>query len=323
MFGIIAQKLKRIELPSFEILKEELSKILIQSKNLTVTELSHTSDFKKFIENGHLLKMEGFRTFAQFIIRKENKRTGLYLKYDELDDNFQFPNAISLLQNLPDSIRLTTSPFRQETAYSEIFDSVWKKYIPSLSPKFSDENISEIKTNWETRIKMLIDLKESNFEPFDFQQLNAQSPPVNVPLGSLDLLPGLSSSRAVAVTATFYPVDMSRLSALDLQRDTSLVFYSETKRWRPWTGLFVELSDDGASVTVQWVKKEKQKFILHLNRDGSPYLSSVPVQSIMFADVLENLSPENIRDGPYKMQSFVKSEIDKAYEERDRNLENN
>ena len=37
MFGIIAQKLKRIELPSFEILKEELSKIVIQSKNLTVT----------------------------------------------------------------------------------------------------------------------------------------------------------------------------------------------------------------------------------------------------------------------------------------------
>ena len=83
--------------------------------------------------------MEGFRTFAQFIIRKENQKTGLYLKYDELDDNFQFPNAISLLQNLPDSIRITTSPFRQETAYAEIFASVWKKYIPSLTPKFSDK----------------------------------------------------------------------------------------------------------------------------------------------------------------------------------------
>ena len=36
-----------------------------------------------------------------------------------------------------------------------------------------------------------------------------------------------------------------------------------------------------------------QKHVLYLNRDGSPYLSSVPVDSIMFADVLENLSPED------------------------------
>ena len=74
MFGIIAQKLKKIDLPTFEALKSELSKIEIQSQKLLVTEMTHTSDFKKFIENGHLLKLEGHRSFAQFTIRKENKK---------------------------------------------------------------------------------------------------------------------------------------------------------------------------------------------------------------------------------------------------------
>ena len=281
--------------------------------------MTHTSDFKKFIEKGHLLKIEGFRSFSQFMIRKDNKRTGLYLKYDELDDNFQFPNAISLLQNIPESVKLEVSPFRQETAYSEIFDSVWKKYIPSLRPKYTEERVSEIKNEWETRIKFLIDLKESRFQPFDFQTLKPQTPLASIQIAS-GQLPSLSQERNVAVTATFYPIDMSRLTVLDLQKDISLVLYTETKKWRPWIGLYVEISDDGNSVTVQWVKKEKQNFILHVKNDGSPYLSSVPVQSIMFADVLENLCPKDSREGPYKMQNFVKSEIVKAYVERDKNM---
>ena len=46
MFGIIAQKLKNIDLPSFEALESELSLIKIQSQALLVTEMTHTSDLK-------------------------------------------------------------------------------------------------------------------------------------------------------------------------------------------------------------------------------------------------------------------------------------
>ena len=170
------------------------------------------------------------------------------------------------------------------------------------------------------RIKFLIDLKESSFQAFDFQTLKPQTPPASIQVASRHL-PSLSQERNVAVTATFYPIDMSRLTVLDLKKDTSLVLYTVTKKWRPWIGLYVELSDDGNYVTVQWVKKEKQNYILHLKNDGSPYLSSVPVQSIMFADVLENLCLEDSREGPYKMLNFVKSEIANAYIERDKNLD--
>ena len=322
MFGIIAQKLKKIDLPSFEALKSELSKIEIQSQALVVTEMTHTSDFKKFIEDGHLLKIQGHRCFAQFVIRKENKAAKLYLKFDELDDNYQFPNGISLLKNMPEVVKLSVSPFRQETAYSDIFESVWKKYIPSLSPKFDEEAVAKIKYDWEKRIKFLIQLKERNFEAFDFHRLKCQPSPVAVPDHSQLLQSKSSVDENVSVTATFYPMDMSKLSAMDLKKDVSLVLYTETKKWRPWVCLFDELSEDGLSVTVQWLKKENQKYVLHLNRDGSPYLSLVPNESIMFADVLENLSPVDAREGPYKLSNFVKQEIVKAYEEQDQKLRN-
>ena len=40
----------------------------------------------------------------------------------------------------------------------------------------------------------------------------------------------------------------------------------------------------------------------------------------MFSDVIENLSLNNDREGPYVMQNFVKSEITNAYKERDLNI---
>ena len=152
--------------------------------------------------------------------------------------------------------------------------------------------------------------------------MKCQPSPVAVPDHSQLLQSKSSAEENVSVTATFYPMDMSTLSAMDLQKDVSLVLYTETKKWRPWVCLFVELSEDGLSATVQWVKKEQQKYVLHLNRDSSQYISSVPVKSIMFADVLENLSPEDDREGPYKLSNFVKQEIVRAYDEQDQNLRN-
>ena len=108
----------------------------------------------------------------------------------------------------------------------------------------------------------------------------------------------------------FYPMDMSTLSAMHLKKDVSLVLYSETKKWRPWVCLFVELSEDGLSVTIQWLKKENQKYVLPINSSGGVY------------NVLENLSPEDAREGPYKMCNLVTQEIFKAYKEQDIKLRN-
>jgi hypothetical protein len=319
-FGLIAQKLKKVNIPTFEALKKELSKVVINSQNIEVEEVTHTTNFKKFIENGHLLEIQGHRSFSQFKIRKENLKTKMYVKVDELAENFTFSAGIKLLKDLPKSIKFEISPFRRDTGYSEVFESVFTKYIPSLDSKYTEEEVVTIKSEWETRITFLIELKEADFTPFDLRVLKKQPP--SAP--NKDLAEAIvrvpSTSKTVTMSATFYPMELSSFSVLDLKQDVSLVFYSETKKWRPWIGLFDRLSEDQCSVTIQWLKKEKQNYVLHKKADGSPYLSSVAVESIMFSDVLENLSLNNDREGPYVMQNFVKSEITNAYKERDLNI---
>ena len=163
-------------------------------------------------------------------------------------------------------------------------------------------------------------LKESEFAPFDIKLLKTQQPHVEEMETLSSLIRHPSASKEVALTATFYPLELSSFSVLDLKPDTNLVFYTETKKWRPWIGLMVSLSEDESSLTVQWLRKEKQNYVLHNKADGSRYLSAVSVESVMFADVLENLSGESERSGPYKLQNCVKSEIMNAYVERDQNL---
>ena len=319
-FGIIAQKLKKVNIPSFDALKQELSKVEINSQKVLVEEVTHTTDFKEFLENGHLLQIEGHRSFSQFKIRKENLRTKMYVKEDELDENFSFAAGIKLLKDLPKRLNFKISPFRCDTGYSEVFDSVFTKFIPTLYSKYTDEEVTKIKNDWENRIKFLIDLKEADFTPFDLRLLK-QQPPITI---NEELTKAISrqpsTSKKVAMSATFYPMELSSFSVLDLKQNVSLVFYTQQKKWRPWIGLYHSLSEDQCSITVQWLRKDKQNYVLHNNADGSPYLSAVSVQSIMFSDVMENLSLSNDRCGPYVMQAFVKQEIIKAYKDRDLNI---
>ena len=53
----------------------------------------------------------------------------MYVKEDELDENFSFAAGIKLLKDLPKRLNFKISPFRCDTGYSEVFDSVFTKFI--------------------------------------------------------------------------------------------------------------------------------------------------------------------------------------------------
>ena len=65
-------------------------------------------------------------------MRKENLRTKMYVKEDELDENLSFAAGIKLLKDLPKRLNFKISPFSCDTGYSEVFDSVFTKFIPTL-----------------------------------------------------------------------------------------------------------------------------------------------------------------------------------------------
>ena len=132
------------------------------------------------------------------------------------------------------------SPFRSDSEYSEIFRSVWNKYIPTLIAKFPSDVVEEIKLNWETRIEFLISSKENDFEPFNIRALKPQDSLPQEPISEA-LTKQPVQRRETAITATFYPKKISSFSLEDLEKDVSLVFYCDTKRYRPWIGLFLEM----------------------------------------------------------------------------------
>ena len=314
-FGLIANKLKRVDIPTFEALKGEISNVVLPSCTIKVHELIYTTDFQKFITDGHLLQIQGHRSFFQFKIRKENNLTKMYVKEDDLDDKFAFNMGIKLLSNIPDKIQMEISPFRKDTGYSEVFESVFNKFIPSLASKQPEVKVDEIKNLWEKRVQFLIELKEEDFNPFDLHQLRPQELP-NQLNGQVVQL-AQTRSKKLALSATFYPMDFRSFSDSDLKRDVSIVLYTASRKSRPWIGLIVDISEDKNDISVQWVKKDRDKYRLHVNADGSPYISSVPYASIMFSDVLLNMSKNGDRNGPYSLDDTIRKEIFKAYKDRD------
>ena len=245
----------------------------------------------------------------------------MYLKEDELDESWKFPRDIKLLRRTPENIDLSVSPFRSENEYSDIFRSVWSKYIPTLEAKFPADVVAEIKTNWETRIEFLISLKESDYKPFNIRDLKPQDTLPQEPISEA-LTKQPVQRRETAITATFYPKEISSFSLEDLEMDVSLVFYCDTKRYRPWIGLFLEtLTVDGTpKVKVEWLKKQQKDYVLNVLQDGSCYTSVIDLECIMFSDVLVNCSPSGNRAGPYTLEPDVKKQILEAYSDRDNNL---
>ena len=310
-------------MPCFENLLTELKSLRVDDSHPVVIEMMSTTDFSALILP-HLNHISGHTQFFQFRITREKKHddseiTKMFVKKSSLDERWDLLSGVKLLKSSPDLNKLSVSAFREDSSYQEILKSVSVKYFPTLVGKYSKEEETEIKKNWEQRIDFLMKCKPANFQPFDLTIFKSQAPRKDNET-VIDNIQRCSSSRQVALTATFYPNEISSFSVEDLKQDVSVVFYTTVKRSRPWIGLYMGLTNDeqGSSwVEVQWLTREKKKFLLDLNEDGSPYLSKLPLESIMFTDVLQNMSPAGERSGPYEIDPETVTEIKLAYAERD------
>ena len=195
---------------------------------------------------------------------------------------------------------------------------MWSKYIPTLRVKYSEEEVSKIKADWEARITFLVNLDQSQFKGFDIFKLVSDD-------GQTER--GLSKSfrtrinrdtkkKEASLTAIFYQPEIKPFSSGNLVKDCSLVFYTHTKTTRPWIGLFVETVEECGSDTVlikvEWLRKEKKEFVINT----PPQFSVLDIDSIMFCDILRNISDGN-RGGPYSLDVESKRQIMTAYKERD------
>ena len=73
-----------------------------------------------------------------------------------------------------------------------------------------------------------------------------------------------------------------------------------------------ECGSDTVLIKVEWLRKEKKEFVLN----SPPQFSVLDIDSIMFCDILRNISDGN-RGGPYSLDVESKRQIMTAYKERD------
>lgn len=316
MFSVFASQLKKKELPTFEVLMEELKNIKLSGIKPIVKEMIFTTDFCESIVP-YLSKMEGHTKFFQFkIIRDKYGNARLFLKEDELDPDSKFPHSVKLFKTVPSLKNLKVTKFREETEYNKIFTSIWTKYIPNLEGKYPAAFVEKVKQAWEERIKFLISLKESDYDAFEINMLRKQN---NQRL-EVDT-PSLVKRKDAQITASFYPLDTDTFKVDDLKAGDNLVFYTEAKSTRPWIGLCIDVvSDEGRKyVDTQWLKRERNLFSPWFNTNGEAYTSRVDCESIMFHNILVAAPGDKTSVFTWPDQE-TKREVMKAYTERDEAL---
>ena len=189
-----------------------------------------------------------------------------------------------------------------------------------MTLKYPEEEVIRIKEAWEKRITYLIQLKESQFEAFDLFELVSDIEGDGQFNNLLNRVNKLAARKEATLTATFYPPEIKSFSVDSLVKDCSIVFYTLIKTTRPWIGLFITFTEEinAKKIKVEWLRKERNYYVLDTKSDGSPYYSVLDIDTVMFSNVLRNVSGK--RKGPYQLDHETKKEIMKSYCERDSNL---
>ena len=149
-------------MPSYEEFLCQLGKVKINGRKPHVIDLKYVGDYNSFIE-ASLLTMSGHCGFQQFKIIKKENEVKLFLKKDELECDWMFPMGVKLLDNIPSSLKLEAAPFRENSDYGSIYESVMKKYFPTLTDRFHDEKVEEFKSHWEERMHFLVEPEKDQF----------------------------------------------------------------------------------------------------------------------------------------------------------------
>ena len=259
--------------------------------------------------------MIGHSGYQQFKIQKVNGQVKMFLKKDELESNWLFPTGVQLLKEFSSSLSLSVAPFRENTDYGTIFESISNRYFPSLSNRFDEREVDHIKNNWDEHINFLIDLDSEKYDALNLENLKTES---QEDYGIPSVIHDLNSvgQKEINLKATFFDVEQSEGIAKELERDDSVVVYTNTISSRPWVGLFIQHLA-GGMLEIQWLKKLRATFVLHLNADGSAYTSQIPSDALMYSNILENVCPQLKREGPYRLTKAMRQQICDAYRERD------
>ena len=261
--------------------------------------------------SGRKLKNHSFQ--HSFIFKTENGKSLMRAKKYPQHKEWSPPEGIQLLKENQDFPLVPVSPFRVEKLCLEkVYADLVTKYFPTLELR----NRREVEASWE-RTKTLIEnlpRRSSNLPKMNLQRLPKQvDEPIPIPPSYLEPFMVREERELEGQKGVLEARDGDFFDEITAQMDVAI--YSETKVNRPWVGRVQELLSETREFRIRWYeRKHKKSLVFHpsVNNDGSPYLSVVSVDTVMFWEFTEKLS-----DDSFKVSREWLAKISDGYDSHD------
>ena len=293
LFSILTTHFKtEIQTPEHLLTKIENSNI---SPKPVVKELLFTWNWRDYVMpklSDRKLKNHSF--FYSFIFKKENGKAIMrYKKYPQHTE-WKPAGGILLLKDNPNFTPIPVSPFRVESLnLDKVYGDLVTKYFPTLE----QINRREVETSWERTKVMLENLPKriDNLPKMNLQSLPRQTmgPIPTYPSYLKPFLDKTGERELYGQECIEEPVDGDFHD--EIQVDMDVVVYSETKAKRPWVGRVRQLLKGSREFEIQWYERKNKglTFYPSVNKDGTPLLSIVSMDSVMFWEFTEKNDSDN------------------------------
>ena len=261
--------------------------------------------------SGRKLKNHSFK--HSFIFKKENSKALMRAKKYPQHSEWSPPGGIQLLMDDPEFNQVPVSPFRIEKLnLDKVYGDLVTRYFPTLEAT----ERRGVEESWE-RTKMLLEnlpKRANNLPKMNLHSLPRQTfGPAPTPPSYLEPFLNTEERELQGQECILEPVEGHFHD--DIQISMDVVVYSESQAQRPWVGRVLELLRSSREFQIQWYERRNrgQKYYPSVKKDGSPHLSVVSMDSVMFWEFTE----KSIDEDSFKISSEWLSRIMEEYKSHD------
>ena len=221
--------------------------------------------------------------------------------------------GIQLLKDNQDFALVSVSPFRIEKLnLDKVYGDLVTKYFPTLDLR----NRREVEASWERTKAVLENLprKMDNFPKMNLQSLPRQTTEP-IPDHPSYLKPFIETEARELQGQKCIQEAIDGDFFNEIQTNMDVVVYSESKAHRPWVGRVQQLLPDTREFRIHWYGKKNKslEFYPSVNKDGTPLMSVVSVDTVMFWE----FSEKSLSDNSFKIDRDWFDKIMDEYKSHD------
>ena len=307
-FSILANEFKSDDIKTVEELKNKILNAPIEPAPVCV-DLDYIFSWKEFIgPNLADPPLKNHSMYHSFIVAKEEGVVKFRAKRYPQDKEYVPRAGLRLVKEGVQFIPVGAADFRVESIPFDKINrtiSVMTSMLPLGEKILIQNSYDRLRDKLEAAPK-----RKHLFEKLDLASLPKidysvrNGPPISI----------CDDGLVEEITGDLLEESISEGSLEEIREDIDVCVYSEETAGRPWVGRVRQMLPGGKFV-IHWFNRKSgrgQFFKAMALPDGSPYLSEIDLETIMFWAFTEDS-----RDDGFKISTFWQDVIQKEYEKLD------